>query len=314
MSMAELDRILAYLARRYGGRSNPNATDAEYVAASRAANEGYAAVDGVPPPIAPDTAIVRACAGGVPSEWVLAANADPARRLLWIHGGGWIACHPEDYRNINEHLSRALGAAVLAIDYRLAPEHPFPAGLDDCLAAYHFIRAHGPKGAASARTLWVAGDSAGGNLTLALMLRLKALGEPLPDAIATLGAATDFTASGASMTTRAEADVMVSSEGVARLARLYVPAGVALADPLVSPLFGDLRGLPPLRMHVGDREVLLDDTLRFAERARAAGVAVEAKVWPGMIHVFEGYCHVLEEGRRSLDEIATFLGAHAGPA
>jgi acetyl esterase/lipase len=247
----------------------------------------------------------------VAAEWVLTPRSDPDRRLLWIHGGGWVACHPVDYRNINEVLAHEAGASVLAIDYRLAPEHPFPAGLDDCAAAYRWLRDNGPKGRARARSLWVAGDSAGGNLTLALLLRLKREGATLPAAAATLGAATDLTGASPSMVTRADADVMVSKAGLGRVARLYVQDGTPLNDPLVSPLNGDLRGLPPLRMHVGDREVLLDDTLRFAERARAAGVHVETQVWPDMIHVFEGFCHMLPEGRASLGAIAAFLRAHA---
>ncbi|MEX2649056.1 MAG: alpha/beta hydrolase [Alphaproteobacteria bacterium] len=307
MPSPEYARVLAYLAERYGTRSASALTDAEYVAQSRAANSGYADVDGVPPPLAPDTTITPVSAGGVPGEWVRASGSDPARRLLWIHGGGWIACAPADYRNITEHLSRALGAVVLAIDYRLAPEHPFPAGLDDCLAAYRWLGDNGP-----ATALWVAGDSAGGNLTLALLLRLKTTGETMPDAAATIGAATDFTGSGTSMRTRADVDVMIAPEALARLGRLYVQDRTPLTDPLVSPLFGDLARLPPIRMHVGDREVLLDDTLRFAAKARAAGVHVEHKVWPDMIHVFEGFCHVLPEARQSLDEIAAFLGRHTG--
>ncbi|MGH6719986.1 MAG: alpha/beta hydrolase, partial [Alphaproteobacteria bacterium] len=253
---------------------------------------------------------VPVTAGGVPGEWVVTPDSDPDHRLLWCHGGGWIACRPADYRNITSTLAQETGAAVLAIDYRLAPEHPYPAGLDDGVAAYRWLRANGPGGPGAARSLWVAGDSAGGNLTLALLLRLKAAAEPQPNAAATLGAATDLTGASPSMTTRAALDPMVSLDGLRTLARLYVMGAAALTDPFVSPLYGELAGLPPLRMHAGEREVLVDDTLRFAERARAAGVHVEAKVWPEMIHVFEGFCHVLPEGRQSLAEIGAFLRAH----
>lgn len=309
MASPEYARVLAHIARQFGDRSAGAMTDAEYVAASRAANDGYAAVDGVAPVPASDTRIVPVDAGGVPAEWVLTPRSDPDRRLLWIHGGGWVACHPVDYRNINEVLADKAGASVLAIDYRLAPEHPYPAGFDDCLAAYRWLRANGPAGRAPARSLWVAGDSAGGNLTLALLLRLKAEGDVLPGAAATLGAVTDLTGSSPSMVTRAALDPMVAREGLVRMARLYVQDGTPVTHLYISPINGDLAGLPPLRMHAGDREVLLDDTLRFAERARAAGVHVETNVWPDMIHVFEGFCHVLPEGRASLAEIAAFLAA-----
>jgi acetyl esterase/lipase len=310
VASAAYARILAHIARQFGGRAERELTDAEFVAASRAANDGYAAVDGVAPVLAGDTSVVPVRAGGVPGEWVLTPKSDPNRRLLWIHGGGWVACHPVDYRHVNEVLARETGAAVLAIDYRLAPEHPYPAGLDDCVAALAWLGSNGPMGAGPARSLWVAGDSAGGNLALALLLRLKAKGDAMPAAVATLGAVTDMTAASPSMTSRAALDPMVSQAGLVRMAKLYVRDGTALTEPCVSPLYGDLAGLPPIRMHAGDREVLLDDTLRFAERARAAGVAVEAKVWPEMIHVFEGFCHMLPEGQASLAEIATFLKAH----
>ncbi|MBM3583198.1 MAG: alpha/beta hydrolase [Alphaproteobacteria bacterium] len=311
MASPAFGRVLAHIAAKFGGGTERELTDDEYVAASRAANDGYAAVDGVEPVPAPDTRIVPVDAGGVPAEWVLTPRSDPDRRLLWIHGGGWVACHPVDYRNINEVLAREAGAAVLAIDYRLAPEHPFPAGLDDCATAYRWLRDNGPEGRARARAVWLTGDSAGGNLALALMLRLKREGAVLPAAAATLGAATDLTGVSPSMVTRADADIMVSKAGLDRVARLYVRDGTPLNDPLVSPLYGDLAGMPPLRMHVGDREVLLDDTLRFVERARAAGVHVETQVWPEMIHVFEGFCHMLPEGRASLEAIAAFLRARA---
>jgi epsilon-lactone hydrolase len=307
MASPQYARVLAHVARLMkGGEAGPM-TDAEYVAASRAWQQGYAAVDGVEPVPDPATVVAPVSAGGVSGEWITTPASNPARRLLWIHGGGWVACSPLDYRNITEALANAAGAAVLAIDYRLAPEHPYPAGLDDCVAAYLWLRGNGPQGPGAATSVWVAGDSAGGNLTLALLLRLKAEGLPLPAAAAAISPATDLTASGSSMRTRAATDPMLRPEGIARIVRIYVQDGTPLTHPYVSPLFGDLAGLPPLRLHVGDREILLDDTLRFADRARAAGVDVEQKVWPEMFHVFEGFCHMLPEGRQSLTEIGAFL-------
>jgi len=310
MASEAFQRVLAHIERRYGAPADAPIDDADFVAASRAANEGYADVDGIAPALAPTTRVVPVAAGGVPAEWVLTPETRPDQRLLWIHGGGWIACAPVDYRNITETLARETGAAVLAIDYRLAPEHPYPAGLDDCFAAYRWLRANGPDGAGAARVQWVAGDSAGGNLTLALLLRLKAAGAPLPAAAATLGAVTDLTGACREDVVLPAPDPMISAEGVHAMARLYAQGKTPLGDPFVSPLYGELAGLPPIRMHVGEREVLIEDTRKFAARARAAGVQVEAKVWPEMIHVFEGFCHMLPEGRRSLAEIGAFLRAH----
>jgi acetyl esterase/lipase len=283
---------------------------AAVVAANRALLHRYARVEGHPLALDPGTVVTSAVAGGVPSEWVCAVNADPSRRLCWIHGGAWISGCAADYRHVAETLSRVMEASVLSLDYRLAPEHPFPAGLDDCQIAFHWMLANGPQRPGPARAAWIAGDSAGGNLALALLLRLRDAREPLPAAAATVGAATDLTASSASMRSRSALDPIISKRGIDYAARLYVQDGTPLTDPLVSPLFGELHGLPPVRMHVGDCETLLDDTLRFAERARAAGSSVEAKVWPEMVHVFEAFCHLLPEARASLAEIGDFLIRH----
>jgi acetyl esterase/lipase len=199
---------------------------------------------------------------------------------------------------------------VLAIDYRLAPEHPFPAGLDDCEAAWMWLGANGPDGTAAARVRHLAGDSAGANLALALLLRLKEEGGRLPHAVATLGAATDLTASSPSMKTRADLDPELKEDGVRFLAAVYTGRDGDIAHPHVSPLMGDLSGLPPILMHVGDWEILLDDTLRFADKARQAGSPVTARVWPQMIHVFEVFAHMLPEARQSLGDVAAFLLRH----
>ena len=310
MPSAEHQRVLTHLRELFATRvADPNDVEA-VVAANRALIRHYARVDGQSPQLGPGTVVSATQAGGVPAEWLRAEGADRDRRLCWIHGGAWISGRAADYRHVAESLSRVVGASVLSLDYRLAPEHPFPAGLDDCHDAYRWMLANGPEGPQQARGAWIAGDSAGGNLTLALLLRLRDSRRRLPLAAATIGAATDLTASGASMRSRTAVDPIISKRGVDYVAHLYVQNDTPLADPLVSPLFGELGGLPPVLMHVGDRETLLDDTLRFAERARAAGSPVEAKVWPEMLHVFEVFCHLLPEARESLAEIGAFLLRH----
>lgn len=312
MASPENYRVLNHIRALYAERFFEGQDVDSIVAGNRALMAEYANVGGIRPVLAPETEITPVRARGVPCEWVRAAGADPNLRLYWIHGGGWISGSPADYRHVAEALSRYARASVMAVDYRLAPEHPFPAGLDDCLAAYRWLLDHGPEGPGKARSSWIAGDSAGGNLSLALLLKLRDAGEPMPAAVATLGAATDLTGSGASMESRAALDPMISKQGVDFVARLYVQDSTPLIDPLVSPLFGDLRDLPPLLMHVGDHEALLDDSVRFAERAVAAGSLARVKVWPEMIHVFESFCHVLPEGRQSLEEIGEFLAGHSG--
>jgi acetyl esterase/lipase len=305
----EYQRVLDHVYALYG-RAWDTSSLAAIVAQSRALLVEFARIDGREPEPDAATAIRPADADGVPGEWVVARGAETGRRLMWVHGGGWISGSPADYRTITETLSREARASVLALDYRLAPEHPFPAGLNDCARAWEWLCANGPDGAAPARALHLAGDSAGANLALALLLRLKDMGGRLPDAAATIGAATDLTASSPSMQTRASLDPELNEAGVRFLAGVYAGRGTDLAHPHLSPLMGDLSGLPPLLMHVGDREILLDDTLRFAHKARAAGSPVEAAVWPEMIHVFEVFAHVLPEARQSLKAIAAFLLAH----
>jgi acetyl esterase/lipase len=249
-------------------------------------------------------------AAGVPCEWLLAPNADPGRRLLYLHGGGWIAGGLDSHRPLSARLSAATGCAVLAVDYRLAPEHPFPAGLDDCIAAYGWLREHGPRGAGRARSLFVAGDSAGGNLTLALLLALKQRSLALPNAAVPISPATDFLATGDSYLTRKDPILTGGPEAIRALATVYLQGGAKAEDPLASPLYGDFRGLPPLLFHVGDAEVLLDDSRRAADKARAAGVDVTLEVWPEMPHVWHAFAPFLPEASQAIERIGTFVRKH----
>lgn len=263
-------------------------------------------------PAPDDVSVTPVDAAGVPAEWVCAPGADPDRRLLYLHGGGYVLGSRISHRRLASDVSRASGSAVLLIDYRLAPETPFPGAVDDALAALRWLWANGPSGSGEANTLFVAGDSAGGGLTLATLIAARDAGEPLPNAAITLSAWTDLAGTGASITTRAEADPLIGGGGAALTGMASNYLGDADATtPLASPLYADLRGLPPLLMQVGDDEVLLDDTLRVAERAKAQGVDVTVHVEPGAFHVYPLFAPDAPESRAALAQIGAFVQAHA---
>ncbi len=238
---------------------------------------------------------------GVGGERVRATAGGTGLRLLYVHGGGFVACSARSHRPITGAFA-ARGLDVFAPNYRLAPEHRFPAGLDDVFAVWRSLAAEGPAA--------VAGDSAGGNLALALMLRVRDEGLPPPVAAALFSPATDMLGESPSHTSNAERDAMFNREALDGL----VPAYLGEADPampLASPLRADLTGLPPMLIHAGEREILRDDSVLFAEKARAAGVTVELKIYPVVPHVWQMAHSILPEGRRSLDEAAAFLNAHS---
>jgi acetyl esterase/lipase len=246
---------------------------------------------------------------GLACEWLLARGADPDKRLLYIHGGGWTAGNLDSHRPLSARISQAAGAAVLALHYRLAPEHPFPAGLDDCVHAYRWLRNNGPDGRAPARSVFIAGDSAGGNLTLATLLACKERGLPQPTGAIPLSAATDFSASGESFRTRAAVDPILADAGagIPAIGTAYTQGRADPLSALCSPLNGDLRGLPPLLIQVGDAEVLLDDSTRIAAKARAAGVDVTLSVYPEMPHVWQLFAPFLPEASAAIEEIGAFV-------
>ncbi len=239
--------------------------------------------------------------GGVPGEWMRPAAGTAAGTLLYLHGGGYFACSPQTHRPVTGGFARR-GFDVWAPDYRLAPENPFPAALDDAVAAYRGLLDQGIPPAA----LGLAGDSAGGGLAAALLLRLKQLGEALPAAVVLFSPWTDLAATGETLRTNSARDAMFSGEGMERAVGPYL-AGADPRNPLASPLYGDLAGLPPLLIHAGDYEVLLDDSRRFAERARAAGTRVTMRTWPVVPHAWQVF--PIPEASQSLDAAARFLRA-----
>lgn len=243
---------------------------------------------------------------GLPAEWVLAPGADPDVRLLYLHGGGFVSGSGAFYLPLAGHISAAAGCAVLLPDYRLAPEAPFPAGLEDCLAAYAWLREHGPDGPAPARGMFVAGDSAGGGLTLAALLALRDRGLPLPQGAIPISPFADCTLSGDSLWSEDRLDPIMNPRCLPDFVRCYVTEEQT-RDPLASPVFGDYRGLPPLLIQVGEREIIRDDSVRVAARAEADGVDVTLEVWEGMWHVFQSHEPLMPEAREAVQHIGAFV-------
>jgi epsilon-lactone hydrolase len=244
-------------------------------------------------------------ANGVPAEWTVAEGARDDVAIVYLHGGGYVMGSLDTHRGHCARISRAARARVLSVDYRLGPEHPHPAAVDDAVAAVRFVRA---TGFAPGRTA-VAGDSAGGGLTLAALVALRDAGDPLPAAGLCISPWTDLAGTGGSIATRAAEDPMVRPSDLKLMADAYL-AGRDPKTPLASPLYADLAGLPPLLIQVGSAEILLDDAVRLAERARKAGVAAELRVWQDMIHVWHAFADLLPEGQQAVDEMAAFLEAH----
>lgn len=293
MSDAEIDRVLRYLTEHRPSEQS--------LVGARAYVETMVAME---PPL-PDVAITSVVLGGVPAERMVPPDADLSRTFLYLHGGGYSLGSAKGYRPFTSRLARAFGGVTIALDYRLAPEHPFPAAIDDCLAATRsIIRDAG----GDASRLVLGGDSAGGGLVLAALLTMRDAGEPLPAAAALLSPWVDLEGSGESMTTRAALDPIVTRAGMHVLASLYLGAGDRKA-PLASPTYAVLDGLPPLLVQVGTREAEYDDVTLFAEKLRAAKVRVELEVWENMLHVFQMF-PVLSDAGRAINRIGEFLRAN----
>jgi len=256
--------------------------------------EPYRALEGV--------RITEAQVGGVSGEWV-EATENPAGLLLYLHGGGYFACSAKTHRAITASFARQ-GFRVFAPNYRLAPEHPFPAAVEDAVAVYRGLLEAGH----AANQIVVSGESAGGGLTLSLLLTLRAKQISLPAAAALFSPWTDLAATGESIVKNTGRCAMFEGEKIGPTAKLYL-GSTDCRDPIASPLYADLAGLPPLLIHVGADEVLRDDSTRLAERAKAAGVQVELKIWPVVPHAWQLAPGKIPEARASLRESAGFLRA-----
>jgi epsilon-lactone hydrolase len=256
-------------------------------------------------PLAADVTTRQDTLGGVPVVAVDVAETEPRGVVVYFHGGGYALGSAAATVGLASDVARSAGARVISVDYRLAPEHPYPAATDDALAAWQGLLDAGQD---PAETAFV-GESAGGGLALAAMLAARDAGLPLPSSAVLMSPWADLTLAGASMTGKAAADPALTAAGLRRRALDYA-AGQDLAQPLISPVFGDLAGLPALLIQAGSDEILLDDATRLAARAAACDVAVTLQVTPGVPHVFQGFAAVLEEGAAALASAGSFLRDH----
>jgi acetyl esterase/lipase len=296
MSQSELAQLVAMLRS-----SGPDLT-----APPAQLRKDFSAMVGAAP-LAPELRFEPTSLGGVPALACMSPGARADRCLLYLHGGAFVIGSAQDYRSLFGELGRAAGVRAVAPDYRLAPEHPFPAAIDDVLTAYRALLAEGRP----ASSIVLAGDSAGGALVTGLLVAARDAGLPMPAGALLISPWVDLACEGHSMSTKAVADPALTREGLLVHAALYLGRRPA-QTPLASPLHADLSGLPPLLVQVGTAEILLDDSLRLAARAAEANVRISLSVWPDMPHVWHFFGFMLEEGRRAIGEAAEFLRARLG--
>ncbi len=246
--------------------------------------------------LAEDVVCERVGAGGVPGEWIYDPKTADDRVLLYLHGGGYMLGSMRTHRATLSRLARASGVRILGLEYRLAPENPFPAAVQDSVAAYRWLLSQGTE----PKNIVIGGDSCGGGHTMATLVALRYAGEPLPAAGISQSGWTDLANSGESMITKAEEDPLLDRDMLENMAMAYL-GDKDRKTPLASPFYADLRGLPPLLVQVGSAEVLLDDSVNFAERAKTAGVDVTLEVWDDMPHVWHGFASFLPEGQQAID-------------
>ncbi len=282
MSREQLDAVVGIMRQGAG----PDLSAAPAVARS----QFDAMLANIPSP--EGLAFSQGTAGGVPAMWSDSPGAAADRTLLYLHGGAFVIGNAVGYRPVWGGLARAAGARGLAIDYRLAPEHPFPAAVDDAVAAYRWLLAEGRKPG----SIVIAGDSAGGGLAVSMLVKARDEGLPMPAAALAISPWSDLECVGQSIVTKAQADPALDKAGLVNMAAHYLGRR-SPREPLASPIHADLRGLPPLLIQVGSAEILLDDAIRLAGVAGAADVRTTLEVWPGMPHVWHAFSFMLDEGR-----------------
>ena len=243
--------------------------------------------------------------GDVPAEWISVGTTSEESAVLYLHGGAYTIGSPRTHRDIAARISKAAGVRILLIDYRLAPEHPHPAAVQDVVMAYRWLLENG----LSPHNIAIAGDSAGGGLAIAALVSLRDAGEPLPAAAVCLSPWTDLQGTGESMTTHVHADPFLTPEWLQSMAKHFV-ADHDPRMPLISPIHADLHDLPPVLIQVGSDEILLSDSMRLAESARQAGVETTLDVWEGMWHVWHFFAGQMPEGKRAMNKVGTYIRSH----
>jgi acetyl esterase/lipase len=291
MTVAQLDTLITLV------RSRPAPYDQD-VGQARERFEKMAVLLGG----APDARCEKVDAGGVAAEWVAAPGFDAARAVLYLHGGGYAIGSINTHRRLAYDISAASGARILVIDYRLAPEHPFPSAVDDAAKAWRWLLQQG----FAVNRLALAGDSAGGGLTMAALVNQRDQKLGLPACAVAISPWVDLEVLGNSITARAAQDPIVTKDVLHWMAGMYLN-GKEARTPLAAPIHADLRGLPPILVQVGSAEILLDDSTRLAEKLQSAGVEVRLAIWPNMLHVFPLFAPILSEGRDGCVEIGTFI-------
>lgn len=293
MSARELETLLAML--RQQGAALLDAEPAE----ARAAFEEMMSQA----PAAPDVKGEPVTVGGVPALRLTTSESEPSRTLIYLHGGAYVIGSSRAYQGLASDLARAAGVTGLSLDYRLAPEHPFPAAVDDAVAAYKALLDEGRAPA----SIGVAGDSAGGGLAVAFLVAARRAGLPMPGAALLISPWVDLACTAETYVSKLAEDPALRREGLLAMAGRYLGKTPA-SEPLASPVHADLAGLPPMLIQVGSAEVLLDDSVRLAGRAGAAGVFTRLEIWPNMPHVWHGFAGMLGEGRRAVKVGGNFLG------
>ena len=291
MSVDQLELVVALLSARERPQ-NPTVEQYREGFESLSANVG----------VGKNSTIKEVDANGVPGEMVIADGSSEDTVTLYLHGGGYVIGSPKTHRELARRLSVETGGGILVIDYRLAPENPFPAAVEDAVSSYRWLLERGLDPAA----LSIAGDSAGGGLAVATLVSLKEQGVPLPSCGVALSPWVDMEVSGESMLTRADVDPMVQRDGLLTMAQTYLN-GADPRSPLAAPIYADLSGLPPLLIQVGTRETLYDDAIWLACHAIKAGLKVTFEPWDEMIHVWQLFAPLIDEGQQSIERIGEFI-------
>jgi len=299
MNSRETERALAHI-HKYVGRHHTQPTLDQLRRSYDAVGDDLA--------VQAQTEFTRCMHAGLPAEWVDAVGARQDAAVLFFHGGGYMVGSAKGYRSLTSAISSAAGARCLGVDYRLAPEAPFPAAVQDAVGAYRSLIDAGYK----PNRIALAGDSAGGGLVVATMLAARAEGLPMPAAGYAMSPWFDLEGSSESVTQNAASDPVMTSAGAKGCAQVYL-RGADVRDPLASPVNADLRGLPSLLLQVSSTEILLDDSIRLARNAALIGVHVDLQVWPDMFHVWQRFVPVLRAAAQAVEQGGAFIGCHFAP-